>query len=97
MFSEKIYYGVKRVKEWFPLKKNVIVVEEGLILSPDFLYYMAQLLPVLENDDSILAISAWNPNGILILFNLVVDYWNAGIFLKYLYLFHLTDGNSYVV
>ncbi|XP_075219830.1 protein O-linked-mannose beta-1,2-N-acetylglucosaminyltransferase 1-like isoform X2 [Lycorma delicatula] len=61
--SEKIYCGIKRAKEQFPNKKYFIVIDEGLILSPDFLYYMAQMVPLLENDESLLGISAWNPNG----------------------------------
>ncbi|XP_076066967.1 protein O-linked-mannose beta-1,2-N-acetylglucosaminyltransferase 1-like isoform X2 [Oratosquilla oratoria] len=40
----------------------VTILEEGLLLAPDFLTYTAMLLPLL-NDPTVLAISAWNPNG----------------------------------
>ncbi|XP_039281076.1 uncharacterized protein LOC120350658 isoform X2 [Nilaparvata lugens] len=55
--------GVETAKERFPNKKYVIVIEEGVIVSPDFLHYMAQMVSVLEKDTTVLAISAWNPNG----------------------------------
>lgn len=60
---EHILFGLRVVRKKFPNKKNVIVLDEGLIVSPDFLFYMAQLVFLLEKDDSILAIAAWNPNG----------------------------------
>lgn len=60
---EHILFGLLVVRKKFPNKKNVIVLDEGLIVSPDFLFYMAQLVFLLEKDDTILAIAAWNPNG----------------------------------
>ncbi|KAG8311004.1 hypothetical protein J6590_051533 [Homalodisca vitripennis] len=61
--NEHILQGLRLVRKRFPNKKYVIVLDEGLIVSPDFLFYMAQLVFLLEKDDSIFAISAWNPNG----------------------------------
>lgn len=46
----------------FPGSLYVTVLEEGLLLSPDFLAYSATVLPLLH-DPTILAISAWNANG----------------------------------
>ena len=46
----------------FPTSQYVILVEEGLLLAPDFLSFMATMQPVLS-DSSLLGISAWNPNG----------------------------------
>lgn len=42
--------------------KNVIVIEEELILSPDFLYFFSQLYEIFMNDPNLIAISAFNPN-----------------------------------
>ncbi|KAF4533181.1 hypothetical protein B566_EDAN001723 [Ephemera danica] len=36
---------------------------DDLVLSPDFLAYMAQVMLVLEKDRSLLGAAAWNPNG----------------------------------
>ncbi|CAH0776680.1 unnamed protein product [Bemisia tabaci] len=48
---------------FYPQKKYIIIIESELILSPDFLFFMAQVLPVMEGDESIIGISAWNPYG----------------------------------
>lgn len=61
--NDHILYSLRYVRNKFPNKKYVIVLEENLILSPDFLFYMAQLVPTLEKDESLLGVSAWNPNG----------------------------------
>ena len=42
------------------------MLEEDLIVSPDFLNYFHYLLPLLKADDTLLTISAWNDNGIRI-------------------------------
>ncbi|GAB1610993.1 uncharacterized protein LOC115220313, partial [Argonauta hians] len=47
----------------FPDSNYVIFIEEELLLSPDFLFFMAQSMSLLEQDSSVLAISAWNYNG----------------------------------
>lgn len=36
------------------------IIEEDLDVSVDILTYFNQLLPVLENDESVYCISAWN-------------------------------------
>lgn len=41
---------------------SIIVIEEDLILSPDFLYTLALLYETYKNDDSIAGIQMWNPN-----------------------------------
>lgn len=43
-------------------KQNLIIIEEELILSPDFLYFFTQLYDTFINDPSLAAISTWNPN-----------------------------------
>lgn len=47
----------------FSQSKHMIVIEEELILAPDFLYFMQQCLSILDKDPSLLAVSAWNYNG----------------------------------
>jgi hypothetical protein len=46
-----------------PEAPAVIVVEDDLLFSPDFYEYFHAIGPILENDKSILAVSAWNDNG----------------------------------
>ncbi len=40
----------------------MIVIEEDLILSPDFLYTFALLSEIFRKDETIGAIQMWNPN-----------------------------------
>lgn len=44
-------------------ERYVMVIHNGLILAPDFLYFMSQLVTVADVDQSIMGISAWNING----------------------------------
>jgi len=41
----------------------LIVIEENLILSPDFLYFFAQVYDIFMNDAKLTAVSAWNSNS----------------------------------
>lgn len=43
-------------------KQHVIVIEEELILSPDFLYFLTQTHSTFVNDPNLVAVSAFNPN-----------------------------------
>lgn len=45
------------------IQNEVIVIEEDLILSPDFLYTLALLSDTFQKDPTIGAIQMWNPNG----------------------------------
>jgi hypothetical protein len=45
------------------VQNEVIVIEEDLILSPDFLYTLALLSDTFQKDPTIGAIQMWNPNG----------------------------------
>ncbi|XP_064477377.1 protein O-linked-mannose beta-1,2-N-acetylglucosaminyltransferase 1-like isoform X1 [Ornithodoros turicata] len=47
----------------FPDAKYAIVIEEDLDVSPDFFSYFSQTLRLLEEDESIYCISAWNDQG----------------------------------
>lgn len=38
----------------------MVIIEEDLEVSVDILTYFNQLLPVLENDETVYCISAWN-------------------------------------
>ena len=43
-------------------KDSVIIIEEELILSPDFLYFFSQVYDSYINDPNVAAVSAWNSN-----------------------------------
>ena len=45
------------------LQTYVIVIEEEIVLTPDFLNFLSQCLPALAADDSLFGISAFNYNG----------------------------------
>lgn len=36
---------------------------QDLAVSPDFLYYFSQTVPLLDQDDTLLTVSAWNDNS----------------------------------
>ena len=42
---------------------HFIVVEEELLLAPDFLSFLAQCFNAFNSDPTLLAVSAWNFNG----------------------------------
>ena len=44
----------------YPDANYLVILEEDLDISPDILTYFQQLLPVLEKDESLYCISAWN-------------------------------------
>ena len=46
----------------------MIILEEDLDVSPDIFWYFYQLLPVLEEDQSLYCVSAWNDQVICRLF-----------------------------
>ncbi|XP_052102810.1 protein O-linked-mannose beta-1,2-N-acetylglucosaminyltransferase 1-like [Mytilus californianus] len=47
----------------YPESKYAIIVEEDLDVSPDFLNYFSQTIHLLEEDDTLYCISAWNDQG----------------------------------
>lgn len=47
----------------YPDADYLVILEEDLDMSVDILSYFKQLLPVLENDESLYCISAWNDQG----------------------------------
>ena len=54
--------GLKAVVSSHSSSEYVLVLEEGLMLSPDFFAVMASLLPLLS-DPNAMAVAGWNPNG----------------------------------
>ena len=48
------------------MQKHVIVLEEEVIPTQDFLELFARCLPAVEADDSLIGVSAWNINGPLL-------------------------------
>lgn len=54
------------IKLLFPEAKQMILIDSHVILAPDFLPLMTQMIPVLRNPSSgITAISSWNENGLM--------------------------------
>ncbi|XP_013395204.1 protein O-linked-mannose beta-1,2-N-acetylglucosaminyltransferase 1 [Lingula anatina] len=62
-YAEQIGKALERQEGLYDVNKYIILLEEDLLLSADFLSFMAQLLPVLEKDQSLSGVSAWNDNG----------------------------------
>eukprot|EP00904_Undaria_pinnatifida_P006240 jgi/Undpi1/2746/HiC_scaffold_14.g06124.m1 len=47
----------------FALVNNVIILEEDLAIAPDFFEYFSAMAPLLDSDETLMAVSAWNDNG----------------------------------
>ncbi|CAM9982748.1 unnamed protein product, partial [Hapterophycus canaliculatus] len=45
------------------LKDKVIILEEDLEIAPDFFEYFSATAPLLDQDETLMAVSAWNDNG----------------------------------
>jgi beta-1,2-N-acetylglucosaminyltransferase len=61
--SAQFAKSLEKVWGKYPNAGHVIVLEEELLVTADFLYFMAQMLSVLLLDPTLLAASAWNDNG----------------------------------
>jgi alpha-1,3-mannosyl-glycoprotein beta-1,2-N-acetylglucosaminyltransferase len=46
-----------------PTVKRVIILEEDLLIAPDFFELFTATAPMLDTDPTLLAVSAWNDNG----------------------------------
>eukprot|EP01080_Neovahlkampfia_damariscottae_P007254 gene7254-11572_t len=53
----------KIFRELYPQAEHVIIIEDDMILAPDFLLYFSQVAPYLHNDPTVYAASAYNDNG----------------------------------
>lgn len=62
-YEDQIEFAFNKTMELYPDASHMIFLEEELVLTPDFLYYMAQTMPLLEQDPTLYSISAWNDNG----------------------------------
>ena len=43
---------------------RAIVLEEDMVVSPDFFSFMSAMAPILDEDPTVYAISSWNDNGL---------------------------------
>ncbi|KAF0293198.1 Protein O-linked-mannose beta-1,2-N-acetylglucosaminyltransferase 1 [Amphibalanus amphitrite] len=55
--------ALTNVWRYFPAASRLIVLEEDLEVSPDFVSYFSQTSHLLDLDSSLWCISAWNDNG----------------------------------
>ncbi|XP_063604100.1 protein O-linked-mannose beta-1,2-N-acetylglucosaminyltransferase 1-like [Penaeus indicus] len=61
--NEHIKFSIFHAFRRFPKAEKIIVLEDDLILSPDFISYFHQTAPLLDADDSIFCINAYNYNS----------------------------------
>ncbi|KAL8595251.1 hypothetical protein ACOMHN_043403 [Nucella lapillus] len=62
-YIDQMGHALKHSVNLFPKAEHFIVVEEELLLAPDFLSFLAQCFSTLNSDPTLLAVSAWNYNG----------------------------------
>lgn len=55
-------WALDRLVEEFAIKRTIIL-EDDMEIAGDFFEYFAATAPLLEVDDSLLGVSAWNDNG----------------------------------
>lgn len=56
-------FGIDKVFDTDPSFKRIIILEEDIEIAPDFFDYFKALSPILDNDPSLMCVSAWNDNG----------------------------------
>eukprot|EP00055_Hartaetosiga_balthica_P010437 m.44457 g.44457 ORF g.44457 m.44457 type:complete len:716 (+) comp7171_c0_seq2:129-2276(+) len=61
--SQHYKFALSKSFSLFPNAEYLIVMEEDLDASVDFYKYFATTLPVLQNDNTLYCISAWNDQG----------------------------------
>ncbi|XP_076469458.1 protein O-linked-mannose beta-1,2-N-acetylglucosaminyltransferase 1-like [Babylonia areolata] len=62
-YTDLMGHALKHSVNMFPQAEHFIVLEEELLLAPDFLSFLAQCFSTLNTDPTLLAVSAWNFNG----------------------------------
>ena len=61
--SQHVFFALKKLFEG--VTEYGILLEEDLVVSPDFLELMVQSIPIIENDHTLFCASGWNDNGFL--------------------------------
>ncbi|XP_076031811.1 protein O-linked-mannose beta-1,2-N-acetylglucosaminyltransferase 1-like [Oratosquilla oratoria] len=61
--NEHIKFSILQAMQRFPHADKVIVLEDDLILAPDFIRYFHQTAPLLDEDDSIFCVNAFSYNS----------------------------------
>lgn len=56
-------YALRRAFEHFSDAPGVVIVEDDLLFSPDFMEFFQRVAPAIEVDESLWIASAWNDNG----------------------------------
>ncbi|XP_071515439.1 LOW QUALITY PROTEIN: protein O-linked-mannose beta-1,2-N-acetylglucosaminyltransferase 1-like [Panulirus ornatus] len=61
--NANVRFALHSVFEYFPRADKAIVLEDDLILSPDFLRFFHQVSPVLDRDPSVYCVNAYSSNS----------------------------------
>lgn len=56
-------FSLDKAFEHFSAAPAIIIIEDDLLFSPDFLEYLEGVSPVIDLDPTVMFISAWNDNG----------------------------------
>lgn len=56
-------YGINMAFDFFQNATGIIIVEDDLLFSPDFLEFFYKVYPIMKRNKKIYAASAWNDNG----------------------------------
>nr|XP_045604574.1 protein O-linked-mannose beta-1,2-N-acetylglucosaminyltransferase 1-like isoform X2 [Procambarus clarkii] len=61
--NEHIKFAIFQAFDFFPSADKIIVLEDDLILAPDFISYFHQTAPLLDTDSTIFCVNAFNYNS----------------------------------
>lgn len=61
--AEHYKFSLSSMFERYPNANAIIIIEDDLLFSPDFYEYFQSISPILSEDNTLFAISAWNDNG----------------------------------
>ena len=62
-YADVFIKGMEAGWKYFDNADHLLIIEEELILAPDFLSFMQQCLKILDSDPTLLSVSGWNYNG----------------------------------
>ncbi|XP_069950931.1 protein O-linked-mannose beta-1,2-N-acetylglucosaminyltransferase 1-like [Cherax quadricarinatus] len=61
--NEHIKFAIFQAFNFFPSADKIIILEDDLILAPDFISYFHQTAPLLDADETIFCVNAFNYNS----------------------------------
>ncbi|CAK9295168.1 unnamed protein product [Gordionus sp. m RMFG-2023] len=62
-YNELFHKALQQAWDYYSKEEYLMIIEQNLVLAPDYIHYMSQALIVLINSSDLASVSAWNPYG----------------------------------